>query len=234
MTDWLQAISELQLPPLRVGKHDTAAVGLCAMEMVAFMERLPHSDSPACTCPVIAAYVRSLNDRLPDLQRPRLLPYLPRLVGTVSPAHELARAEYLAWQAIRVFAPLALRAAGLGEQAKTLVVCVDLRSAARWATEAATAARVAGAAGLAARVAEAARAARAVMAAGLAARAVTAATGGLREIRSATAAEEAAHAAGAAGAVAASFRALDGVLAIGPPARAFTSLAALSELVALA
>lgn len=93
--NWLDTIKTLKLPSLQSGSHDSASAGLCAMEMVAFMERLPHSDSPPCTCPVLAAYTRGINDMLPDADRQRLLPYLPRLVGTVSPQHEQARAEYL-------------------------------------------------------------------------------------------------------------------------------------------
>lgn len=102
MTDmtWLAAIVNAKLPPLAVGYHRSPARGLCAMEMVAFMEGLPHTDMPECTCPIIATYVRRLNDALTNRQRQWLLPFLPRLVGTVSRAHEQARSEYLAWQAV--------------------------------------------------------------------------------------------------------------------------------------
>jgi hypothetical protein len=111
---------DIKLPPLQAGSHETAQAGLCAMEMVAYIERLPHSDAPACTCPIIAAYVRGLNDLLPNSERNRLLPYLPRLVDTVSPPHERERGEYLAWAAITIFAPAALRAIGLHEHAHKL------------------------------------------------------------------------------------------------------------------
>jgi hypothetical protein len=79
------------------------------MEMVAFIERLPHSDMPECTCRVIGAFVRGFNDLMTDEERQRLIPYLPLLVGTVSPEHERARGEFAAWKAIKVFAPLALQ-----------------------------------------------------------------------------------------------------------------------------
>src|SRR5882762_184273 len=104
---WLEAIQTLKLPPLLMGAHNNVSAGLCAMEMVAFMERLPHSDSPSCTCPVFAAYTRGVNDFFSDADRQKLLPYLPRLVGTVSKEHEQERAEYLVREVThRCVAPL--------------------------------------------------------------------------------------------------------------------------------
>jgi len=85
------------IPGVRLAKgaHKLAGPRMCAMEMVAWLEGLPHSDNPACTCPVLAAYVRSVNDRMPDAERDRLLPFLPRLVGTVSKPHRAARLNVL-------------------------------------------------------------------------------------------------------------------------------------------
>lgn len=42
----------------------------------------PFSDHPGCVDPVVAAYLRALNDRLDHLERQRLLPYAARVVGT--------------------------------------------------------------------------------------------------------------------------------------------------------
>jgi hypothetical protein len=112
MIGWLD--TSIKLPPLKKGKHDSSDDGLCFMEMVAFMERLPHSDKPECTCPIIANFMIGLNDYFPsDNKRNLLLPYLPKVVGTVSPEHEQERTEYLAWSALTIFAPIALRAAGM-------------------------------------------------------------------------------------------------------------------------
>lgn len=105
---------------LRKGSHSTPEIGLCAMEAVAWLEGLTHDDHPPCTCPVIAGFVRSANDILDDVERQQLVPYLPRLVGTVSPTHEQERAQYLAWQALTVHTPLALKAAGLHYEAHVL------------------------------------------------------------------------------------------------------------------
>jgi hypothetical protein len=84
------------LPELKAGNHKEGSGSLCAMEMVAFMERLPHSDAPECTCPVLASYVRTLNDNMGDKTRQKLLPILPMLVGTVNDDLIVPRAKFFA------------------------------------------------------------------------------------------------------------------------------------------
>ena len=121
--NWLDDLKTLKLPPLLKGKHKSPEDGLCAMEMVAFMERLPHSDAPECTCLLLSEYVVKINDVCSDSDREKLKPYLPRLVGTVSPAHEQARAEIFAWAAIHRFAPMALEQVGLRDDAELLRRC---------------------------------------------------------------------------------------------------------------
>ena len=107
--DWQQ----LAIFKLVRGSHASVEYGLCAMEAVAWLEGLEHSDRPACTCPVIGAYVRALNDQVHDEERQRLIPYLPRLVGTVSPDYEWARARYLVSQSLGRAWPIALRLVNL-------------------------------------------------------------------------------------------------------------------------
>ena len=106
MNDWISNIPNL--PALSKGSHTEDSQEMCAMELVAFMERLPHSDSPTCTCPVLASYVRELNDRMPNDQRQDLKQVLPMLVGTTNPSLVQARAEYFAMQAVTKIVPLAL------------------------------------------------------------------------------------------------------------------------------
>lgn len=84
--------------------HESPEEGLCAMEAVAWLEGLPHNDHPKCSCPIISAFVRRLNDGMPDVDRQRLVAYLPRLVGTFSPRHEPERAKYLAQEVSYRFA----------------------------------------------------------------------------------------------------------------------------------
>lgn len=85
---------------LAAGGHVSPERGLCAMEAVAWLEGLPHSDEPNCTCPVISSFVRTINDLMPSAVRQLLIPYLPRLVGTVARQHEPARARWLARNAV--------------------------------------------------------------------------------------------------------------------------------------
>ncbi|MHC5072906.1 MAG: hypothetical protein ACYTGO_20725, partial [Planctomycetota bacterium] len=72
--------------PISRGAHKTRDDGLCAMEMVAWLAGEEHSDDPRCACPVIASYVRALNDCLPsDAHREHYLRgLLPQLVNTRS------------------------------------------------------------------------------------------------------------------------------------------------------
>lgn len=99
---------------LSTGSHASIEDGMCAMELVAFFDGASHSDRPLCTSEAIGDFVRYINDHMPDDVRQRLLPYLPRLIGTASADYEQERIEYFAWQTIRVFTPAALRAQGCG------------------------------------------------------------------------------------------------------------------------
>jgi hypothetical protein len=129
---------------LRSGTHTSPSDGVSLMEAVSDFAGEPWSNSPRSTSPVIAAYARSLNDWLADDERQRLKAYIPRLVGTAEPDLELRRAFACADAAVRVFAPLAFKAAGLVEEAARLGVLapVDRASAesARSAAESASSA----------------------------------------------------------------------------------------------
>jgi len=105
---------------LTAGQHDNPRSGGCAMDMVSWLQYGHAGDHPECVCPVIATFIRQVNDFLPDDQRQRLVPYLLRFSGTVSKEHEQQRAEYLAWKSVTVFTPLVLEAAELREDAEKL------------------------------------------------------------------------------------------------------------------
>ena len=130
-----------QLPTLSRGSHAEGSGSLCAMEMVAYMERLPHSDEPACTCPVLAAYVRSLNDGMNDEARQKLLPVLPMLVGTVNDDLVVKRAKFFADAANERFVPMAGKASASevwNEAIAVLVEAIELdaeRVVAQWQVE---------------------------------------------------------------------------------------------------
>ena len=68
----------------------------CIMEAVAYVMGEKWTDHPACVCPVLAAYARAINDRMPDAQRQRLLPFIPLLANTrANPDVERRRMFYL-------------------------------------------------------------------------------------------------------------------------------------------
>jgi len=105
---------------LKSGAHSTRDEGVCAMEMVAWLAGEAHSDSPACTCPVIGAFVRRVNDKWDDANRQRLKPLLLKLVGTVDPSKEQARAYMAVDWAVREILPQWHDLAGLTDQAAAL------------------------------------------------------------------------------------------------------------------
>ena len=191
---------------LRSGAHTSPSDGVSLMEAVSAIAGEPWSSSPRCTSPVIAAYARSLNDWLADDERQRLKAYIPRLVGTAEPDLELRRAFACADAAVRVFAPLALKAAGLVEEGAKLGVLAPVdRESAESARSAARAASSAARSAQAESAAESARSAESAQAAArLAARSAESAQ---------AAASSAARAAAESAARAAAFELLDRLIA---------------------
>ena len=126
-----ERVALLDTITLDVGAHETFERGHCAMEVVAWLAGEPHTDRPACVCPVIGEFVRSWNDGLPDDDRNRLLkPLLPRLAGTAASADVQDRRAFLQvdW-AVRVFAPAWLRRAELHDDADSLANLPELSDA---------------------------------------------------------------------------------------------------------
>jgi hypothetical protein len=106
---------------LEVGSHEDHAA-MCVMEAVAYVAGEPWSDSPACACPVIGAFLRAWNDGLPDDERDALLlPLIPRLIGTrTTPDIERRRAILAADWLVRVHTPAWLRLASLDKHADAI------------------------------------------------------------------------------------------------------------------
>lgn len=74
---------ELSVFELSAGKHDEPANGLCALEAVAWLDGQPHSDRPRGVCEALRDFVVMMNDTAPSNElRQKLVPYLPRLIGT--------------------------------------------------------------------------------------------------------------------------------------------------------
>jgi len=71
----------LEVLHLETGRHNPNGK-MCIMEAVAWMAGEPWSDAPHCACPVIAAFLRSWNDALPDDERQQLKQYILPLIGS--------------------------------------------------------------------------------------------------------------------------------------------------------
>ncbi len=130
---------DLSTIKLERGEHTKAQAAkghACLLEWTAIFAGVDYGDHPTCTSPVLGAFGRSLNDGLPEEQRQRLIPFIPRLVGT---AGDPAADEVRAWMAtdwlVRTFTPTWLRKAGLTAHADALIALPELTS-----TELATAA----------------------------------------------------------------------------------------------
>ena len=118
--DRLAKLAEIVLAS---GSHEDFERGVCAMEAVAWLAGEKHSDSPKCACPVISAFMRSWNDRLPDddTRNKYLRPLLPLIVGTrATKAIEKHRGWMATDWAIRTRTPQVLRLAGLDDLAARL------------------------------------------------------------------------------------------------------------------
>ncbi len=112
---------DLKRVRLEAGGHRDRGPVLCAMELVAWMAGESHTDRPACTCPVIGSFIRSLNDELPPRPRQYLKPHLRRLIGTRSGKPvEARRAFVMVDWACRSWVPIALEAIGYVDEAKIL------------------------------------------------------------------------------------------------------------------
>jgi hypothetical protein len=90
-----------------VGSHKADQNAFCVMEAAAYITGEPWSDAPACVSPVIAAFLRTWNDQLPEPPRTALLrPLLPLVIGTrTTDADEETRAWMATDWLVRVQAP---------------------------------------------------------------------------------------------------------------------------------
>jgi hypothetical protein len=81
---------------VRLGRGPHAEPGdeVCVVELASMLADEPFSDHPDSVCPVIAAFLRTYNDRLDDRRRQDLYPVASLVVGSRRDARvEAARAE---------------------------------------------------------------------------------------------------------------------------------------------
>jgi len=94
------------------------------MEAAAMLAGEQHNYQPQCVAPTIRVFGMNLNDMMTDDERVRLVPFVMKVVGTsgdeMLAESEQRRAFLCADYAVRVFAPISLRAYGFEEGALTM------------------------------------------------------------------------------------------------------------------
>jgi hypothetical protein len=102
---------------LAKGGHRTPDDGLCLLEAAAYVAGEEHTDQPVCVSPILGAFGRKLNDRLP---------------GTVGDGLDEARGYLALDWLVRTYTPAWLELAGLSVEAaelRALRRIVDLATA---------------------------------------------------------------------------------------------------------
>jgi hypothetical protein len=69
---------------LGAGSHPSPAHGACVMELASMLAGERFSDRPRTVCPVIAGFLRSYNDRLPERELDELYALAPLVIGSAS------------------------------------------------------------------------------------------------------------------------------------------------------
>jgi hypothetical protein len=82
-----------QTARLSRGKHLSPYHGACVMELASMLAGEPFTDHPRSVSPVIASYLRSVNDLAGVRRRQLLYPYAAAAVGTRHDGLEVARFE---------------------------------------------------------------------------------------------------------------------------------------------
>lgn len=70
------------VPVLGSGSHGNAQEGACFMELASYLADEPWSDQPKCANSAMTAISVNVNDTVDDDDRQRLLPLVPRVIGT--------------------------------------------------------------------------------------------------------------------------------------------------------
>jgi len=115
-----ERLAQLDRIDLDSGSHHNFDNGHCAMEVVAWLAGLGHTDAPDCASKVLRAFTLSINDEWPKEKRQELKPFLPRMVGTGDDGKDEQRSYIALDWLIRTFTPAWLDLAGLTEEAQEL------------------------------------------------------------------------------------------------------------------
>ncbi len=73
---------------LKKGRHRSAEHGACVVELASMLAGDRFSDRPPSVCPVIASFMRTVNDAVSEEDLQALYPYAPLIVGTAGSRRE--------------------------------------------------------------------------------------------------------------------------------------------------
>jgi hypothetical protein len=117
----------LELVKLQSGGHSDQEEGMCAMEALAFIAGVPHSDRPACCSPSLTSAMQRLNDSADsDEQRQRLKELLPQVLNT---APRNPREERLEQERTARLNNLDYRSEGWNERFRLVKEAIDQKAA---------------------------------------------------------------------------------------------------------
>ena len=102
------------------GAHSSFEEGHCALEVVSWLAGEGFTDAPECASPVLRSYTIALNDRWAADQRQKLVPFLPRMIGTAGDGKDEVRSFMALDWLVRSFTPAWLDLAGLSAEASEL------------------------------------------------------------------------------------------------------------------
>ena len=116
---------------LQAGSHRSPREGVCVVELASALAGERFSDRPRCVCPVIAALLRSWNDRVSYKDRQRLAPYARRIVDSRSSRQVtvLRRDICLIWAGVAVNGGPMRRVAGRLRARLRLLLLIGVRPA---------------------------------------------------------------------------------------------------------
>jgi hypothetical protein len=91
ITERLEALTTITLDS---GSHGSFEQGHCAMEVVSWLAGEGFTDAPECASRVLRTFTVNLNDTWNSGDRQRLVPFLPRMVGTAGDGKDEAPSNY--------------------------------------------------------------------------------------------------------------------------------------------
>lgn len=115
-----ERLAVLDTIKLDEGSHNSFEEGHCAMEVVSWLAGQGFTDAPGCASRVLTKYTINLNDTWKEADRQRLVPLLPRMVGTAGDGKDEARAYLALDWIIRTYTPAFLDLANLTAEAQSL------------------------------------------------------------------------------------------------------------------